>query len=297
MIKEQIFAYGQHHHGIGVISEPEDTTSSPVVVLLNAGLSHRAEPYRLNVLLGRQLAAHGYIALRVDLSGKGDSPASETMSNRDSVALDWSFIKMALEKLYGPRNFLIFGLCSGADNGIKLCAKDNAVKGLILLDPVSRHDKGFAKRDLIRKLKNPNKWMNIHKIVSRRFKQKSPGSESEQSTPISLRDEPNTEDMNECFKGLVSKEGRVLSVFTSQALYHYDKQGQFTAAMDIAGLEQLSEEIFWQNVKHTYPVEVHRNRLIEAVTDWAARHRDHFQTLRPESGTIHKEKEQQCTQP
>ena len=143
MIGERIFTYGEHQHGIGVISEPEDTASSPVVVLLNAGLSHRAEPYRLNVLLGRQLASLGYIALRVDLSGKGDSPARETMSNRESVALDWSYMKKSLEKRYGPRSMLIFGLCSGADNGIKLCAQDSAIKGLILLDPVSRPDAGL----------------------------------------------------------------------------------------------------------------------------------------------------------
>ncbi|GAA0839815.1 hypothetical protein GCM10009113_03890 [Marinobacter szutsaonensis] len=151
MIREQVFTYGEYQHGIGVLSEPEDTADSPIVVLLNAGLSHRAEPYRLNVLLGRKLAEQGYIALRVDLSGKGDSPARPTMTNRESVALDWSYIRKSLDKLYGPRTLLIFGLCSGADNGIKLCAEDPDIKGLILLDPVSRQDPGFSKRDFLRK--------------------------------------------------------------------------------------------------------------------------------------------------
>jgi len=282
MIREQIFSYGEHRHGVGVISEPEDTTNSPVVVLLNAGLSHRAEPYRLNVLLGRQLAALGYIALRVDLSGKGDSPARETMSNRESVALDWSFMKKALEKLYGPRAFLIFGLCSGADNGIKLCARDHSIKGLILLDPVSRQDAGFARREFIRKITNPNKWMNIHKIVSRRLKQNTTGGSSLLSSPMDLRDEPNEEDMDQCFEGLVKKDGRVLAVFTSQTLYHYNKLGQFASAMGIAGVEPIIEEVFWPNAKHIYSIEVHRNRLIETVTDWAGRQLKHFQALKPE---------------
>lgn len=281
MIKEQIFTYGEHQHGIGVISEPEDTTNSPVVVLLNAGLSHRAEPYRLNVLLGRQLATLGYIALRVDLSGKGDSPARETMSNRESVALDWSFIKKSLVKLYGPRPLLIFGLCSGADNGIKLCAQDSSIKGLILLDPVSRQDTGFARRDFLRKIANANKWLNIHKIVSRRLKQNTSGENSLLGSPMDLRDEPNDDDMDKCFEGLVEKNGRVLAVFTSQTLYHYNKCGQFASAMGVDGLEPIIEEVFWPNAKHIYPIEVHRNRLIETVSDWASRQLAHFQTLKP----------------
>lgn len=281
MIKEQIFTYGEHQHGIGVISEPEDTTNSPIVVLLNAGLSHRAEPYRLNVLLGRQLATLGYIALRVDLSGKGDSPARETMSNRESVALDWSFMKKSLEKLYGPRVLLIFGLCSGADNGIKLCAQDKSIKGLILLDPVSRQDAGFGKRDFIRKITNPSKWVNIHRIVSRRIKQNTSGESSLLSSPMDLRDEPNEDDMEKCFEGLVKKDGRVLAVFTSQTLYHYNKCGQFVSAMGVDGLEPIIEEVFWPNAKHIYPIEVHRNRLIETVSDWAGRQLEHLQALKP----------------
>ena len=282
MIGERIFTYGEHQHGIGVISEPEDTVTSPVVVLLNAGLSHRAEPYRLNVLLGRQLASLGYIALRVDLSGKGDSPTRETMSNRESVALDWSYMKKSLEKRYGPRSMLIFGLCSGADNGIKLCAQDIAIKGLILLDPISRQDSGFARRDFLRKITNPNKWMNIHEIVFRRFKQSGGGQSSLLSSYLDLRDAPNAEDMDRCFEGMVKKDGRVLAVFTSQVLYHYNKCGQFTAAMGVEGLEPLTEEVFWPDAMHILPIESHRNRLIETVTGWAGRQLNHFRTLKSE---------------
>jgi len=279
MIKEQIFTYGEHQHGIGVVSEPEDYSASPAVVLLNAGLSHRVEPYRLNVLLARELASLGYIALRVDLSGKGDSPARPELSNRDSVALDWSFIKESLTKLYGPRNTLIFGLCSGADNGIKICANDPSVKGLILLDAVSRKDATFQARDFVRKITNPDKWLNIHKVLSRRLALGAKDGDYLLSTPMDLRDEPTSEDMDHCFEGLVRKDGRVLAIFTSQALYHYNKLGQFSSAMGIVGTERIIEEVFWPNAKHVFPVEFHRTRLIETIAAWAKANRDHFRSL------------------
>lgn len=282
MIQEKVLTYGEHQHGIGIISEPDDTSASPVVVFLNAGLSHRAEPYRLNVLMARRMAALGYIAVRIDLSGKGDSPARESMSNRESVSLDWSYIKQSLKKLYGSRVIIIFGLCSGADNGIKLCAQDHSIKGLVLLDPVSKQDSGFSRRDLARKLTNPSKWLSIHNILLRRFKKRTSKNPSLLDTPMDLRDEPTDDDMAQCFSGIVRKDGRVLAFFTSQTLYHYNKCGQFASAMGIDGLIPLTEEFFWPNAKHIYPIEVHRNRLIETVADWAKRHIQHFQSLKPE---------------
>lgn len=280
MIKERVFKYGEHLHGIGVISEPGHTQDSPIVVMLNAGLSPRAEPYRMNVLLGRRLAGLGYIALRVDLSGKGDSPARPNLINRDSVALDWSFIKAGLEKLYGKRPIVMFGLCSGADNGIKLAAEDTDIKGLVLLDPIARQDAGFRRRDLLRKLTNPEKWKRMHKILGRRVQQHAAGGDPLQGSPMDLRDEPTDHDVDQCFQRLKAENGRVLAVFTSQALFHYNQTGQFAGAMGIPGIEAIIEEVFWPNAKHVFPAESHRNRLIDTVASWAEHHLAHFRASR-----------------
>ncbi|GAA0839819.1 hypothetical protein GCM10009113_03900 [Marinobacter szutsaonensis] len=99
---------------------------------------------------------------------------------------------------------------------------------------------------------------------------------------MDLRDEPNDDDMNRCFEGLTDRNGRVYAVFTSQALYHYNQRGQFASAMGVEGLEDITEEVFWPNAKHIFPIEAHRNRLIDAVSEWAGRHLTHFQSLNPE---------------
>jgi len=101
-VREHVFRYGDTKYGLGMVTIPDDMEGAPVVVLFNAGLLHRAEPYRMNVLVSRHLAQIGYITIRIDLSGKGDTPARSQTSNRESVALDWAFIKnlwsMNLEK-------------------------------------------------------------------------------------------------------------------------------------------------------------------------------------------------------
>lgn len=278
-MKEHAFRYGENNQGLGILTLPDDPANAPVVVMLNAGLSYRAEPCRLNVLAGRLLAEIGYICLRVDLSGKGDSPARENISNRESVALDWYYMKKALYHEFGDRTFLIFGLCSGADNGVKIAAEDTSVKGLILLDPISKKDSGFAKRDFINKVTNIEKLKDLHNILYRRLKTKLSNNDAPSISPTSLRDIPTDADMLQGYGNLVASGGRILAVFTGQALYQYNEQGQFCRAMGVEGLEQITEEVFWPHAEHIYPVQTHRDQLLQKIATWGGRHLDHFKTI------------------
>lgn len=279
-MKEEVFRYGENNQGIGVLTLPADDQDSPIVVLLNSGLLHRAEPYRLNVLAARQFASLGYIALRVDLAGKGDTPARPELNNRESVALDWSFIKSALKKRFQVRPVIVFGLCSGADNGIKLCVDDDEIRGLVLLDPISPRDEGFVMRSIVDKIRSSQAWKNAHKSIFRRFTatlgiQKSPAQEQ-----LMLRDMPTEDDNRGCFKALVERDGRALAVFTSHAFHQYNRQGQFARALKVGGLESICAEEFWPEMLHLYPNEDHRQQLLDRVGSWANENLSHFQATR-----------------
>lgn len=279
MMKERVFRYGENNRGLGMLTLPIQSDVAPIVVMLNAGLLHRAEPYRLNVEACRLLSEIGYISLRVDISGKGDTPPRENLTNRDSVTLDWKFIKKALEQEFGKRNIIIFGLCSGADNGIKLAAIDEDVVGLILLDPISRQDAGFARRCLINKITNAYKWVSLprslYKKIARKFGSNTGGSMS----PTALRDEPYESDMQQCFEGLVARKGRILAVFTGHALTHYNQKGQFCRAMNIGGLDSICQEVFWPNASHLYLLQVHRDKLLNRLKDWGTQHAEYLRKL------------------
>lgn len=276
-MKEEAFQYGENKRGFGVITLPNQTQSAPIVVYLNAGLLHREEPYRLNVLAARMLAELGYIGLRVDLSGKGDTPAREGLVNRESVATDWKFIKEALELRFGKRPIIIMGLCSGADNGIKIAAFDSSVTGLILLDPISPKDEGFKTRTLINKLTNPYKWLALPFILMRKLNNKLSNTEDNEET--SLRDEPTMEDMVACFRHLVAIQGRVIAFYTNHALTHYNQQGQFTRVMGIPGLDAICQEFYWPHIKHLYPVQTHREQLLAQIQQWGKENLAHFKSM------------------
>lgn len=268
-MKEEAFHYGESNRGFGMVTLPETPESAPVAVLFNAGLVHREGPYRLNVLIARALADTGIISIRVDLSGKGDTPSREGLINRESVALDWSYIKKRINERFSHRNLLLIGLCSGADNAIKIAAEEKDVRGLVLMDPISPKDQDFNKRLMIAKLTNPHKWLNLPRSLATRFRRAAGIEKDPLLEATMLRDEPTLHDLQSCMKKIVSCNGKVLAVFTSQASYHYNTQGQFVRALNIKGLGNCCEELHWPLVSHTYQVQTHRERLVKKITSWA----------------------------
>src|ERR1700737_827583 len=89
---ERVHMFGSHRGLIGVLTEPLSTNKrpdAPAVVFSNVGLNHRVGPGRVYVELARKLAGAGFVALRFDLSGFGDSERRRTDGgDLDRAALD-----------------------------------------------------------------------------------------------------------------------------------------------------------------------------------------------------------------
>ncbi len=277
-MNEEVFRFGENDLGFGIVALPEELERAPLIIIFNAGLIHREGPYRLNTLLCRAMAGIGYIAVRLDLSGKGDSPAREGLSNRESVSLDWKYIKQKLTMQFGERKIILIGLCSGADNAIKIAAEDKLVQGLVLLDAVSPKDKDFARRELMNKLGNIHKWINLPFTIVKRIGQSLGVKRDVYEQMASMRDEPTIQDVENCFQHMAACNGRVLAVFTSQAIPCYNQQGQFVRALNISGLERCCEEIYWPQAEHLYPVQIHRDQLVRDVSAWGKLNLEHFQS-------------------
>ena len=281
MIKERIFRYGEHSQGTGILTLPDNLKDAPLVVLLNAGVLGRSEPYRLNVLAARSLAQIGYISLRVDLSGNGETPERKGMIERESVALDWHYIKKATIPLIGERKSIIMGLCSGADNGIKIAATDPTVIGLILLDAVSKQDNYFTIRTLVNKLTNTSKLKKIPQKISALFSRALTKETIVDAISVDdLRDEPSDLDLSRCFSRLAANNGRILAIFTSHAVAHYNQPGQFSRALNIKGLEAICQEFFWPEVQHIFPIQEHRDRLLATIVAWGDTNLHQFMSLK-----------------
>jgi len=136
LTRETPLLFGRHHRLFGLLTEPSVATAAPMVIVLNAGLIHRVGPRRLHVKLARRLAAQGFPVFRMDLSGIGDSEARrDALSAVDGVREDVREAIDFLSQHARAREFLLFGICSGAKISYQAALRDARVVGGVLVDP------------------------------------------------------------------------------------------------------------------------------------------------------------------
>ncbi len=272
--QEAIFSYGKDLDSVGILTAPAGMTCPredlPIAVIFNSGLLHRSEPYRLHVAIARRLAGLGIQTLRVDLAGKGDSPDREGVANRESVAMDWANIRHELTRLFGKRTFALMGICSGADNAIKLGVADEQVIDLVLMDPICPTDAGFSKRKIFSKLKDPAFLRRLPQRAAQELSSFLKFETRQSEERQNLRDPPRPEELVGCMQQMVKRKGNILAFFTNDADSYYNIEGQMAASLAIEGLEKICREVWWPHVTHLYPVQQHRNLLVDTIEQWFA---------------------------
>jgi pimeloyl-ACP methyl ester carboxylesterase len=135
-MKEVAIQFGVSKTVIGIVSDPAaDGSSRPAVILLNSGIIHRVGPNRLYVTLARRLARAGFVTLRFDLSGIGDS-----VIRRDNVPFERSAVQETQEAMEyltttrGVDRFLLAGICTGAVVAYHTARSDKRVLGAVLIN-------------------------------------------------------------------------------------------------------------------------------------------------------------------
>ena len=84
--RERVYKFGSHGGLVGILTEPVGDTQTltdkrPAIVVSNVGLNHRPGPNRIWVEFARRMAEKGFVTLRFDLSGLGDSESRRDASS------------------------------------------------------------------------------------------------------------------------------------------------------------------------------------------------------------------------
>ena len=124
----------------GIVAEPQlRERNGRAVILLNAGADHHVGANGMHVALARQWASGGYVVLRMDLAGIGDSgtrPGEPDNQVFPAAALD--DIRSAIDFLgsrFGSMEITLFGLCSGAYHALRAAEAELPVKRILLVNP------------------------------------------------------------------------------------------------------------------------------------------------------------------
>lgn len=144
-MKETTLLTGRSRTLVAVLSHPpsfDPVRPPPAVLLLNAGFQHHVGPHGIYVHLARKLAELGFLAVRFDFSGLGDSPArTDNAPPQESHLTEAREVMDDLAARFGCTDFASLGLCSGARESLRLALVDPRLRGALLLNPVDHlHD-------------------------------------------------------------------------------------------------------------------------------------------------------------
>lgn len=141
-VSESALMFGADRGLFGILAEPAawqagDRRAETAILLLSVGGNYRIGPNRNYVKFSRSLAAAGYRALRLDLSGIGDSRTAVGFSkgslySKSSTADVSAAIDCLAER--GCKRFFLMGICSGSYVAFQTALVDARVTGQILIN-------------------------------------------------------------------------------------------------------------------------------------------------------------------
>ena len=120
-MREETCHCGHDPELIGIYNHSDAASDSgtdrPVILLLNSGLLPNTGPFRLYVRMARHFSRLGFDSFRFDLSGIGESNRRDDSLPRDQQQIDDIKLVMdSLENTHGKTQFVVMGICTGADN-------------------------------------------------------------------------------------------------------------------------------------------------------------------------------------
>lgn len=280
---EHAVCFGDAGRLVGVVTDPPAPgapSARPAIVLAGAGIVHRVGPHRLYVKLARRLAAMGFMVLRFDFSGIGDSlaadddrPLAERAVRETRQAMDW------LRDTRGVDRFALMGVCSGAGFSFRTTCADQRVVAVSLINPAAhrwgtaherhrtmlRHywrmtaSRSFRAKNVRRLLTLDVNREGIVKTITGRLRNvTSPVAE----TPLAV-------DITASFEAAIARGVRILLVYSEadEGLDYYEAflRPRLEPLCDSAALR--FEMI--RGANHTFTLLAHQRELVDTVSAWA----------------------------
>lgn len=277
-MRERAIRFGRSTPLIGVLTEPaQPSPGLPAVLMLNSGILHHVGASRLHVQLARWLSARGYITLRFDLSGIGDSEArKDTLPFEQSAVMETREAMDHLAQQKGVTKFVLFGLCSGADMAFKVALVDDRVAGVVQLDAWAYRTIGYYVRHYGRRARHLGAWTNAaRRLVRRVAASQTPAPAAEERGPdletsAYRRRFPPRESVAADLRTIAGRGTELLYIFSGDQSEHYNHQTQYrTSFRDVDFGERLRVEYVGE-ADHLFTRLDHQRWVLTTVEEWIA---------------------------
>lgn len=261
-MKESCCRFGEDGRLAGVVTEPDTSVVRGAVVLVTAGLVPSFGPFRLYAELARRLAADGFVVMRFDVEGIGDSVVAHPgLPFVERAALGVRSAAEYMRDRWPGRELVLGGLCSGAEDSFRAAAALPSVRRVVLIDPFSYRTGGWLVRNLLhRALRRTRRALGVYRPYPR--PRALPGAAS--ATSLVQYEYMRREESAPILRALVERGARVHFVYTggSEAYNHRGQLSKMFPEIDFRGNVTV-DYLPWMD--HTQPLAGDRQHLIETV--------------------------------
>ena len=276
MIRETAAVFGSDSSLIGVISDPAPEQASagkPTILFLNAGLIHRVGPARLYVRLARAMAARGYLTLRFDMPGRGDSDGGR---GPDSVAFgSGAEVQQAMDYLgakRGSTRFVLIGICSGAANAVQAAEHEDRVVGAVLINAHAYQTFQSRARYYLSRVGKSSSWKNAlagRSPLGRKLRNAVSRPKVAEDEMLAARDDdaaPTREAAASLLRRIIGKGVKLFLIFSSGPGYNYRQQfADAFSDVDFAGRINVA---YIPEADHTFTRLANQERLEREILAW-----------------------------
>ena len=281
MNRESVSRFGTTASMVGIVTEPPagiGNPDRPGVIFINSGIVHRVGACRLHTQIARSLADSGFTSLRFDLSGIGDSDARrDALSFEESSVIETREAIDYLASTRGMKQFVLAGLCSGADVAHLTALADKRVTGLVMFDAWCYRDLGFYFRHYGPKLFKLSAWR--HSIAVRRellFAPKTKptaGGDGEvlYEMPRYVRVFPPRKKVAEDLREFAARGIELYFVFTGGQEEIYNHQSQYQKSFPGIDFRGRIRVDYLKDATHIFTGLDHQEYLVREVGGWMKR--------------------------
>lgn len=274
-MRERALKFGKTASLAGVLTEPTGVAADPErpgVLFLNSGILHHTGASRLYVKVARRLAEEGFTSLRFDFSGVGDSEArKDTLPFAKAAVVEGREAMDFLQEGRGMKQFILMGLCSGADMAYHIALADERVVGLAKIDAWAYRTKGWYVRHYGPKVLSLKQWTHSIKV---RVEEKLGSNNGEEDrsvyeSPEYRRRFPPREEVEEGLKTLSSRGVRFYYYFTGDQPQHINYAEQYAESfpdVDFGGRLTVDYD---PASNHTVTGLKHQGEVTAAIQRWA----------------------------
>lgn len=274
-ISEAAVLIGEWRSLVGIVTRPArpPPPDDPAIVILNAGVIHRAGHHRMTVTMSRILARAGYLTLRFDFSGIGDSePRNDELSPVDSCladikqALDWLEVDSKVSRV------ILVGLCSGADHAVLYGHTDRRVVALVLIDPSFPATARYYLHSIASKLTSLRNWRKLLTGKSRLVKMWVEqllyrAVPKRRSRRISLENIQFHDDLEQSYRNSVEHGIKMLALLTEDTTRQTYRDQMIDAFPKVRFGTKLRLE-WLPGSDHTLTRDADRTRLYGLILEW-----------------------------